>query len=580
MTRGRNPDNMMFAARPKTRGLFPRTRRQNVGYRGLPSSRIPKIRSTCSSVSQIIGSEGGSIKLPDVDVALKVPKDALSSGEEVKISVTLDLGEEHPLLQDDQLVLGPVISCKPDGQKFLKPVSISLLHSGANISVNCLQVWCKEETMIESPWRKIYDRTQEGDQSEVAVKVEGHQIKFRVNHFTLYDIVTAPISLLKNFFQGPELELDILAYMYPVEVATCRNVLLRVYAVKTNDQASRKLIEDTEKDARESGMCSIPSGFNLMPTGKGLTIQVRNVDPEDEWLPVDTMEGTISYKSLQRGGLVSRCEIKFQQHLVRIQANSFEGSFDIRQEGNNEVVPGINFDDKMAVRNRDKGRQDGQQLLPEEHAACNRMDGAGDHFVLAREQPLRPHHQPDKAGRHMLIMLDRFAEEQLLQQKDQARQRPSQHCWKSNNSSSANNSASLCAAQGAQGSALNSCSDVNSIIPHLESCSLTYTETNGACASVKKELGDCGPYLKSVARNIQPRWLEVAKTLGFTAEDCQAFLQRKSFIKEPWWPAYMMLDRWKSNLQLSDFDQIQEILRDAVRPCEHYRTPANHNSIR
>ena len=152
---------------------------------------------------------------------------------------------------------------------------------GSNISVNCLQVWCKQETPNEkTPWRKIYDGTQEGDQSgEVAVMVEGNRIKFRVNHFTLYDIVTVPISLLRNFLNGPQLLLDILAYMYPVKVATCRNVLLRVYAVKTNDQASRKLIEDAEKENGESGMCSMPSGFNLLPTGKGLTVHVKKCRP-------------------------------------------------------------------------------------------------------------------------------------------------------------------------------------------------------------------------------------------------------------------------------------------------------------
>ena len=133
------------------------------------------------------------------------------------------------------------------------------------------------------------------------------------------------------------------------------------------------------------------------------------------------------------------------------------------------------------------------------------------------EQPLRPHLQPDVAGRHN--MPDRYAGDQL-QREGQNRQRPFQHRQKSNSSCSAtsNKSASLSATQGC---ASNSHSDVDSIIPILETCSLTYTETKGACASVKKELGDCGPYLKTVARRIQPRWQKVAQTLGFTAEECQ-----------------------------------------------------------
>ena len=67
------------------------------------------------------------------------------------------------------------------------------------------------------------------------------------------------------------------------------------------------------------------------------------------------------------------------------------------------------------------------------------------------------------------------------------------------------------------------------------------------------EIGDCRPFLKTVARNIQPRWQEVAQLLGLTAEEYKGF-EKKTITT--WWPAYLMLVTWtKKHLNSMTLDR-------------------------
>ncbi|XP_072047932.1 uncharacterized protein [Amphiura filiformis] len=512
----------------------------------------PKAIEHCS----IIDSKGGIISLPDVDVVLKIPQGALK--ESITASVTVDAMEEHPTLEEDQLILGPVISCKPDGQKFLKPVTISVPHSGVNITERCLQVWCKSDSEVgKGAWEKIYDGSTNYAQDDVSVIVEGNKIKLRVKHFTLYDLVTAPISMLSSWLK-PELILDILMYMYPVNILTCRNVCLRVYAIKKYDAASRQMVEDAEEKNHTSGMCCIPSGFVLKQNGSMLRIPVKRIDPRDKWLPdagCDTI-GHISYANIQGGGLASRCEIMFWTKDELHQPQWFEGSFDIEQDGNpNNTVDKIHFYDSMAKENCNTETGQPQAAPPTEPA-----DLLGPHVAL--EQPAIRHPRddgqqpavpaPDPAARKP--QSGRSALEQPMIPQYQAESQ-SQRKSKIQDGASSSDKPSN------RGSGDSVIAPEEQIIPKFEACSLTCQSSSGASATSSS--WDSGPFLKTVARNIEIRWKKVACALGFTLEQCVEF--EAGVCYGSWWPAYKMLLAWQVKLPPCGSSQLRDILKDAVR---------------
>ena len=356
------------------------------------SIESPVKASLCfSTMSETIDSQGGDVTLSDVDAVLKIPQNAVM--EPTLVSVTIDATVGHPALDDDQLILGPVISCKPDGQKFLKPVTIVVPHSGVNVTERCLQVWCK--TTGSESWQKIYDGSTNFVQDDISVRVEGYKIKLRVKHFTLFDFVTAPITALSNWLTPPELALDILVYMYPVNIETCRNVCLRVYAVKKHDAASKKMVEEREEREErnpantKSGMCCIPSAFILKQNGKGLEIYVKITFPQGRWVTVEGCKGHISYANIQGGGTGSRCEIMYlpKDEQPPVQ---FEGCFGIEQEGNpDNTVERIHFYDSMAKDNSGT-HQNPEAERPQE--ASKRPQEASSRSAL--ERPVIPRHQP------------------------------------------------------------------------------------------------------------------------------------------------------------------------------------------
>ena len=124
-----------------------------------------------------INNEGGKVSLDDLDMSIKIPQGALSSQEGIGISLTVDTKEAHAPLEDTQLVLGPVFSCQPDGQIFDKPVTISVPHSGLNIKTACVQVWRKASTTpsSESHWEKVFDGSEEEQESDTQVSVSGNK---------------------------------------------------------------------------------------------------------------------------------------------------------------------------------------------------------------------------------------------------------------------------------------------------------------------------------------------------------------------------------------------------------------------
>ena len=642
------PENM-FEAQNLPRNFRKSSPQPQDDHQATRNSSVERYRETryVSVAAENIDCQGGVVCLSDLNVSLKIPFGALPPGDPVQIALTVDTDEKHPTLQEDQLILGQVINCKPDGLKFLKPVTLSVPHSVINISPHCMQVWCKSDTETgKDSWKKIYDASENYADDGVRVLVEENMIKLRVDHFTGFSFITAPISKIWNWLIPPEQLLEILSYMDPAEVENSRYVCLRVYAVKTADVASRKLVEHYEGENPDSGMCCLPSGFTLVGNGKNLSVVVRNITPRQKWRADDTIEGCISYNDIQNGGQANgypaaRCEIMFLLANDEDQADSFVACLNISQEGNTKrTVKKVYVTDRKALINRDRARNTTQdppqdQDMPQEvheppllqrhnfreleerhlQPASNGKGGSETSGRLVNRQ----HCQTQKmAAPPYTEALDRKALEQPVATRSQNIQQQIMVPFAGRRDQLASDQGLIpqpipnaevgppsngsvrrkqfhqveSRSQGAQAQGTfsfqspqasrqsrpkirNTCASRTSndekryineddlrskIIP----CSLSWDQSSGASAPPKQLNGDCGPFLKTIAREIVHRWKQVAKVLEFSPEQCEEF-ESNNKIKEPWWPAYRMLLEWKDKLPKENHGEFFKMLADAIQ---------------
>ena len=103
---------------------------------------------------QIMDENGGEIV--NQGFKLKVHDGSLPKGCNVKISISTAKNVPLPPILEEQVVLTPLVSCKPNNQIFQKPVTLSVPHSGTNISPTFVEVWCKSDTA--SLWLKNIQR--------------------------------------------------------------------------------------------------------------------------------------------------------------------------------------------------------------------------------------------------------------------------------------------------------------------------------------------------------------------------------------------------------------------------------------
>ncbi|XP_072017354.1 uncharacterized protein [Amphiura filiformis] len=76
-------------------------------------------------------------------------------------------------------------------------------------------------------------------------------------------------------------------------------------------------------------------------------------------------------------------------------------------------------------------------------------------------------------------------------------------------------------------------------------------------------------FLEIVARSIRPRWRALAARLGFTDNDCDEF-ESGDNIAGPYWPAFIMLDRWRADLSDTEVRNGKAILADAIQPLDEH----------
>ena len=73
----------------------------------------------------MIGVDGGVISLPELGIALNVPKGALDKPAMIEITTT---GPLEPSPPDDEIQIGPGIKCSPSGIQFKRPVKLTVQH--------------------------------------------------------------------------------------------------------------------------------------------------------------------------------------------------------------------------------------------------------------------------------------------------------------------------------------------------------------------------------------------------------------------------------------------------------------------
>ena len=91
-----------------------------------------------------IGRGGGTISLLGNDIQLKIPEAALEKEVEIELSI-ISPNEMCPPLGDKQFVIAPIIRCKPEGLRFLKPVKLTFPHCGINITTKHIRIWRKDK---------------------------------------------------------------------------------------------------------------------------------------------------------------------------------------------------------------------------------------------------------------------------------------------------------------------------------------------------------------------------------------------------------------------------------------------------
>ena len=536
--------------------------------------------NTVVSSSKYIDKNGGEINLNDLGISLRIPRDALKTDE--LVTMTVDTDEKHVPLQEGQLVMGPVISCTPDGLKFLKPVTISIPHSCFNISIQCIQVWCKSRIGYdESTWEKIFDGTDTEQRGVTHVLIEGKRIKFRVSHFTLFDVLTAPVAKLVGLLHPtPTMQLDIWAYLYPVVVEARQSVLLKVYALNTADEANKRLVEQ-EENKSDSGKCATPTTFIIKSNGKNLMVRVIDILPQDKWVPESAIEVDIPLNYIQCGGLGARCEIKFKLKNTLDPVNRFEGALDLRQEDNPDSINGLHFFDKMAQRKRKAC----DPVVINQHdnkrrSLCRPSEQPPTGFEGAMTEPAKEQNNQscqtsvwkDKCSTvsfHSEPNSGQFSQE--VNNNVHPGAKPRSKSTDITNKQRTGNS--LVNFQIGSFSANTENISATSNIPTSPASRNLVTkklqpllEKSTICRDEGSDLsGDFGPLLKTIARRIQPAWKEVALALNFTEAKCHEFVLSRSPSTPPWWPAYMMLHTWINKLEPRDLANYSQMLSDAVR---------------
>ena len=83
----------------------------------------------------VIDHRGGKLVIDGTDASLKIPAGALPVSQEVQITISCHWGSPNsPALESNQILIGPCVHCEPEGIRFLKPATLTIPQSSANVN--------------------------------------------------------------------------------------------------------------------------------------------------------------------------------------------------------------------------------------------------------------------------------------------------------------------------------------------------------------------------------------------------------------------------------------------------------------
>ncbi len=94
-----------------------------------------------------IDTKGGKIEVNDPKIVLTIPPDSLPRGVIKEITLGLCWTEDYPPIEPDQMVMGPILRCGPDGIVFDKDVHLEMTCAMLDLKLKFIQVWCNERSI-------------------------------------------------------------------------------------------------------------------------------------------------------------------------------------------------------------------------------------------------------------------------------------------------------------------------------------------------------------------------------------------------------------------------------------------------
>ena len=93
-----------------------------------------------------VTSKGGKLCIPGTSIELSVPEGAIPPEKTIDISISLPLDRDPPPLDNDHLMITPIVKCEPDGFRFLKPAELTLPSYAGKVDSQKVTLWTKSSS--------------------------------------------------------------------------------------------------------------------------------------------------------------------------------------------------------------------------------------------------------------------------------------------------------------------------------------------------------------------------------------------------------------------------------------------------
>ncbi|XP_072036295.1 uncharacterized protein [Amphiura filiformis] len=476
----------------------------------------------CIHHSALVDHRSKVIEVPGTSVILDIPEGALADGDAFDVALSVYWGDEfYPPLENNQFVIGPSVCCEPHNTNFLKPVTLTIPHSAGIIASRNITVWTNTSQQIvglsHEKWRLLLDGVADHNYENVhgeriSVCVTEKSVKIRISHFSWF-------TALLSYFTGTQaLQMAMIPYMNPPYLRDADIIYIKLYALR--EDQPMECIESQEKK-----VCGVQCGevtpFLLHLNEADIICQMKIINEGNKWNPMED-QTDISYEGI-RHGKYAKCTFtlrKTDMDVLRIN-----GQINAHQAEKHIVKNAIFASQMVAIPKRVTDDKHIPQRIAEEPIMQQHQqllgNGCPQRPVVNRPTPLRS-------------------------ARPQIQQSPSTSQGRDVNMSERLNSGN----GGSDG--------VHPTEPPLQSLQPFKMRERGSLTN---------PFLEIVARGILPKWRDLAFKLGFSDDDCEDFESGDNF-PAAFWPAFRMLDHFRSRLSENEVRHGKRILADAIQSLD------------